>query len=54
MLSVVLRLLDPDASAGRLCGELELVSTGERHRFRDVDELLELLARLRAVGTEPR
>lgn len=46
MVSIVLRLLDPGASAGRLCGELEIVRTGERHRFRDVDELIELLERL--------
>jgi hypothetical protein len=46
MLSLVVRLVDPGVSAGRLCGELEVVRTGERHRFRDVTELVELLERI--------
>lgn len=54
MVSVVLRLLDPDAAAGRVCGELEVVQTGERHRFRDADDLLALLERLRADDHPPR
>lgn len=54
MVSLVLRLLPTDASAGRLCGELEVVRTGERHRFRDVDELVRLLERLRADDPIPQ
>jgi hypothetical protein len=47
VLSIVVRLLERTSSPDRLTGEVEVVRTGERHRFRDSDELLELLDRLR-------
>mgnify|MGYP000874339454 CR=1 FL=1 len=53
MLSVVVRLLDRTASPERLAGEVELVRTGERHRFRDADELVEVLVRLRVDERSP-
>ena len=54
MLSIVGRLLDRTTSPERLAGEVEVVRTGERHRFRDADELLELLSRLRVDDPDQR
>ncbi|MFN8023974.1 MAG: hypothetical protein U0Q03_20755 [Acidimicrobiales bacterium] len=45
--SLVVRLVETPATGDRLVGEVEVVRTGERHRFRDADELVDLIRRLR-------
>jgi len=44
--SVVLRLLPGPASDGRVVGEAEVVSTGERVAIRAVEDLVRLACRL--------
>ncbi len=47
--SILLRLLPPERSGGRLAGVVEEVETGERTAFRDADDLIAALRRLHEV-----
>lgn len=48
LVSYILRLAPDALDDGRICGEVQFVTTGERHIVRTGDELIALL--LRAQG----
>jgi hypothetical protein len=50
--SVLLRLIPPERTGGRLAGQAELVETGETTVFADHDEMLAFLRRASAAGDE--
>jgi len=57
--SILLRLLPPSRSGSRLAGVAEVVDTGERASFRDVEDLVRVLRSIQdgppdPISTAPR
>jgi len=51
--SILLRLLPPSRSGSRLAGVAEVVDTGERAPFRDVEDLVRVLRRIQDGPPDP-
>ena len=51
-ISVVLRLVDSSVRTGRIAGEVEVVTTGQRQLIGDVEDLVSFLLQIALEGDE--